>query len=116
MTFNSALRQHWPEYLIEGWALGMFMVSAAIFTALLEYPGSPVHQLIPNGAIRRGFIGLAMGLTAVALIYSPWGRQSGAHMNPATTLTFLWLGKAAPRREAALHFLRVSGAGESGKV
>ena len=34
-----------------------------------------------------------MGLTAVALIYSPWGEQSGAHMNPATTLTFLWLGK-----------------------
>jgi aquaporin Z len=90
------LRQHWPEYLIEAWALGTFMVSAALFTALLEYPGSPVHQLIPNGAARRALIGLAMGLTAIALIYSPWGRQSGAHMNPATTLTFLRLGKIMP--------------------
>jgi len=44
----SALRQHWPEYLVEAWALGTFMVSAAFFTALLEYPGSPVHKLIPN--------------------------------------------------------------------
>ena len=37
-----ALQQHWPEYLIEAWALGTFMVSAALFTALLEYPGCAV--------------------------------------------------------------------------
>jgi aquaporin Z len=91
-----ALRQHWPEYLIEAWALGTFMISATLFTALLEYPGSPLHQLIPNGSARRALNGLAMGLTAIALIYSPWGQQSGAHMNPATTLTFLRLGKVMP--------------------
>ncbi len=91
-----ALEQHWPEYLIEAWALGMFMISAALFTALLEHPGSPVHQLLPNGNARRALIGLAMGLTAIGLIYSPWGQQSGAHMNPATTLTFLRLGKVEP--------------------
>jgi aquaporin Z len=90
------LQQHWPEYLIEAWALGMFLVSATVFTALFEYPGSPVHQLFPNETTRRGLIGLAMGLTAIALIYSPWGQRSGAHMNPATTLTFLRLGKVMP--------------------
>jgi aquaporin Z len=37
-----------------------------------------------------------MGLTAAALIYSPLGSRSGAHMNPAVTLTFLRLGKIAP--------------------
>jgi aquaporin Z len=36
-----------------------------------------------------------MGLTAIAIIYSPWGRQSGAHINPAVTLTFWRLGKVA---------------------
>jgi aquaporin Z len=91
-----ALQQHWPEYLIEAWALGTFMVSAALFTALLEYPGSPIHQLVPHGHVRRALIGLAMGLTAIALVYSPWGQRSGAHMNPATTLTFLRLGKIMP--------------------
>ena len=40
---SSALEQHWPEYLIESWALGTFMLSAAGFTALLEHPASPVH-------------------------------------------------------------------------
>lgn len=92
----SALRQHWPEYLIEAWALGMFMVSAALFTALLEYSGSPIHQAIPSVFVRRALIGLAMGLAAIALIYSPWGQRSGAHMNPAVTLTFLRLGKIMP--------------------
>lgn len=72
------------------------MVSAAFFTALFEYPGSAVHQAIGSPFLRRGLIGLAMGLTAIALIYSPWGQRSGAHMNPAVTLTFLRLGKVMP--------------------
>jgi hypothetical protein len=41
-------------------------------------------------------MGLLMGLTAVAFIHSPWGKQSGAHFNPAVTLTFLRLGKVMP--------------------
>jgi aquaporin Z len=106
-------RQHWPEYLIEAWALGMFMVSAAVFTALFEYPGSPVHPLFPNATTRRGLIGLAMGLTAIALIYSPWGQRSGAHMNPATTLTFLRLGKIRPW-DAAFYILAQFIGGTSG--
>jgi aquaporin Z len=96
MTASHAWRQHWPEYLIEAWALGAFMVSAALFTALLEHPGSPVRQAIASAFARRALIGLAMGLTAVALIYSPWGQRSGAHMNPAATLTFLRLGQVQP--------------------
>jgi aquaporin Z len=38
-------------------------------------------------------MGTAMGLTAVGIIYSRWGQRSGAHMNPAVTLTFFRLGK-----------------------
>jgi aquaporin Z len=83
LSVAQALRAHWPEYLMEAWGLGTFMVSAGVSTALLEYPGSPVHQAIPNGDLRLVLVGLAMGLTAIAIIYSPWGKQSGAHINPA---------------------------------
>ncbi len=97
-------RHNWPEYLIEGGALGAFMVSAGVFATLFEYPGSPVHRAIADSDLRRALIGVAMGLTAMALIYSPWGQRSGAHMNPAVTLTFLRLGKIH-RRDAAFFVL-----------
>jgi aquaporin Z len=88
---RSTLLTHWPEYLIEGWALGMFMLSASVVTTELQYPGAPLHQMIGDSRLRLALIGLAMGSTAVGLIYSPWGRRSGAHMNPAVTLAFLSL-------------------------
>jgi aquaporin Z len=88
-----ALEQHWPEYLAEALGLGLFMLSACVFGTLLGHPASPAARAIPDGLPRRLLMGLAMGLTAVALIYSPWGRRSGAHLNPATTLTFWRLGK-----------------------
>jgi aquaporin Z len=91
----TALRAHWPEYAIEGAGLGAFMLSACLFATLLEHPASPVRQALPSAFLRRVPMGLAMGLTAAALIYSPWGRRSGAHFNPATTLAFWRLGKVA---------------------
>lgn len=96
MTLQRTIREHLPEYLIEAWALGMFMVSAGLATILLEYPESALRAAIQDADIRRILIGIAMGLTAMSLIYSPWGKRSGAHMNPAVTLSFLRLGKIAP--------------------
>jgi aquaporin Z len=95
-TLTSALREHWPEYLIEGWALGTFMVSAGLVATLLGAPASPVYRALPDPLWRNAAGGIAMGLTAIALIHSGWGKRSGAHMNPAVTLTFLRLGKTCP--------------------
>lgn len=92
---TEALKQHWPEYFIEAACLGLFMISAFTFGTILEHPHSPVHQAIANPTLRRLLMGLAMGSTAIAIIYSPWGKQSGAHINPSTTLTFFRLGKVA---------------------
>lgn len=83
-------------YVIEAGGLGVFMISACVFATLLEYEFSPVHQAIGNPDLRRALMGAAMGLTAVGIIYSPWGKRSGAHINPAVTLTFYRLDKVEP--------------------
>jgi aquaporin Z len=88
-----ALKNHWPEYVMEGIELGLFMISACVFTVLLFHPVSPVTQSIPNEFLRRLVMGIAMGSTAIAIIFSSLGKRSGAHFNPAVTLTFLRLGK-----------------------
>jgi aquaporin Z len=97
-----ALTRHWPEYLMESAELALFMISACVFTVLLEHPSSPVNQAIESAAWRRALNGLAMGLTAAAIICSPLGRRSGAHFNPAVTATFLLLGKVE-RWDAAFY-------------
>ena len=100
-TEAGTMTWHWPEYAIEAALLGTFMLSACLFTVLLFHPASPVRALVPDPFVRRTLMGLAMGGTAVALIYSGWGKQSGAHYNPAVTLTFLRLGRIAPRDAGA---------------
>jgi aquaporin Z len=93
---NNALSRHWPEYLMEAAGLGLFMISACLFAAVLEHPDSPVRQTLADPLLRRALMGAAMGLTAILIIYSPWGQQSGAHINPAVTLSFWHLGKIEP--------------------
>ena len=52
-----------------------------------------MFKVIPDPFVRRMLIGIAMGGTAIAIIFSPLGKRSGAHFNPAVTLTFWRLGK-----------------------
>lgn len=37
---HDALKRHWPEYLVEAAGPGLFIISACVLAAILEYPGS----------------------------------------------------------------------------
>ncbi|HKP12686.1 MAG TPA: aquaporin [Blastocatellia bacterium] len=108
-----ALRHHWPEYAMEAFGLGLFMLSACVFGAILDYPGSPVHHAIPDATLRRVLFGAAMALTNIGNIYSPWGKRSGAHLNPAVSWTFFRLGKVE-RADAIFYTLSQFGGGVLG--
>lgn len=86
------------------------MTLAALVTALFELPTSLVHQAIADPLLRRFLIGVIMGLTAIAIIYSPLGKRSGAHINPAVTLTFWRLGKIRTVDAVFYILAQVSGA------
>ena len=87
------LKKNWKVYSMEALCLGLFMISASLFATLLEFPDSHFHKALPNDFTRLVLMGVAMGTTASLLIYSPMGRLSGAHMNPAVSFTFVRLGK-----------------------
>ncbi len=90
-----SLRLHWPEYLMEAGEAAIYLFSACVVATLLWHPASPVQRYLPGAAVRRMLMGLAMGGTIIAIVLSPWGKQSGAHFNPAVTFTFYRLRKVA---------------------
>ena len=96
MPLKYSLREHWPEYLIEGSGLGAFMIVLGSLVTAFESPKSPIYRLIPSVALRVVPLALAIGISLALLIQSPWGKRSGAHMNPAITLAFLQLKKIHP--------------------
>ncbi|MDQ3804210.1 MAG: aquaporin [Acidobacteriota bacterium] len=74
-----ALKNHWPEYLIEAAGLGCFMVSACAFAVLIFYPASPVVAAALLGPLvaapevnyavtRPGECGVAVAFAAEAVI------------------------------------------------
>ena len=98
---------------MEAAELGLFMFSACAFTVLLYHPSSPVAQIIHDGVLRRLIMGMAMGSTAIAIIFSPLGKRSGAHFNPSVTWTYFRLGKITAR-DAAFYTLFQFGGGIAG--
>ncbi len=77
--------------------------------ALMWGSGSPV-PVVPVPALRRLITGLLFAGGATAVVYSPLGKRSGAHINPAVTLAFWRLGKIPTRDAAAYIVAQILGA------
>jgi aquaporin Z len=90
-----AFRRNWLLYIYEGAELAIFMISACVFTVLLFDPAFAGMRWFPDATLRRLLMGIAMAVTAVLIIHSPMGKRSGAHFNPAITLTYFRLKKIA---------------------
>jgi aquaporin Z len=95
MNAIDSIRFHWPEYLMEAGELALYMFLTCTFATLVQHPASPVRHLISSAICRRTLMGLAIGATVVAIVLTPWGKQSGGHFKPAMTITFYWLRKVS---------------------
>jgi aquaporin Z len=99
---------------MEASELALFMLSACVFVVLLEHPDSPIRRALPQALLRRTLMGVAMGATAVAIVFSPLGKRSGAHFNPAVTLAFWRLDRVT--RADALGYVVAQFAGGAAGV
>lgn len=100
----------WKAFAFEALGLGIFMISASVFVALFEHPYFHLQSLIPNPIWRRMCIALAMGITAILIIYSKWGKYSGAHINPAVTLANVQLNRISWRDALGYIIAQLTGA------
>jgi len=91
------VRETFRLAMIDGALLGLFMISVGVFAVLIASPQSPLGLFELPPLAKRALMGAAMGTTAFLLISSRWGGRSGAHMNPAVTVSYLRLGRIPPR-------------------
>jgi aquaporin Z len=89
-------RLHWPEYGSE--LLGTaFLVFVALSAVIINLdPGSPLAIVLPNRSARRLMTGLILAGSGPLVAISPFGKLSGAHLNPAVSLAFWLQGKMHP--------------------
>ena len=111
---KASFKMNWVHYAQEALGLGIFMISACFFSALLWGNDPSFHFTIENEMLRNIVTGILMGTTALFIFYAPFTAPSGAHINPAVTITFLRLDKMC--RYDAMFFIIFQIAGGTSAV
>jgi aquaporin Z len=81
------------EYAAEFFGTALLMLIGLSGVCLILSTHSPLFSPLSDDRVRRLLVGVVFGTTLALIIYSPLGRRSGGHMNPAVTLAFWRLGK-----------------------
>lgn len=91
-TLVTTFKKNFVLYCCEALGLGIFLFCAGLADVFIDHPAMPIHNHIHSALIRRFLIGLSMGLTALYILNSPFGKKSGAHINPSVTIVQYRLG------------------------
>jgi aquaporin Z len=81
------------EYAAEFFGTALLMLIGLSGVILIFSTHSPLFSPLSDDRLRRLLVGVVFGTTLALLIYSPLGRRSGGHLNPAVSLAFWRLGK-----------------------
>ena len=80
----------WPLWCSELVGTALLVLVGCSFVILDFGTGSPVVALFPGAGPRRALTGFLFGSVGALIAISPVGKVSGAHINPAVTLSF-WI-------------------------
>jgi aquaporin Z len=89
-TLSDAIRVHWREYLMEGAELGALMLGICFSGSYIYWKASPLSTFPKT--VDAFVMGTLVAIVTLAIIWSPFGRRTGAHFNPALTFTYYCLG------------------------
>src|SRR5262245_47166367 len=85
----TSMRLHWPEYAMELAQMALYLFFTCVFATLFQHPDSPIRHLVPNATVRRACFSISVGATIVAIVLTPWGKQSGGHLKSSHDLHVL---------------------------
>jgi aquaporin Z len=83
-----AVQLHWREYLMEAAELAALMLCICFAGALFYGGNSPIANLRLTWVVRSSLMGATVAAATFMIMLSPFGRRSGAHINPALTLAY----------------------------
>ena len=94
---------------MEAAELAMLMFCTCLAGAFLYSAQSPLRTFPLSAIAKSALMGAAVAAATYFIIRSPLGRRTGAHLNPAVTLAYFWLGRI--HRWDALTYVPVQFAG-----
>ncbi|MGW7257403.1 aquaporin [Streptomyces sp. NPDC054834] len=100
----------WREMAAEFTGTALLLLAGLSAVVVGFAPASPVVAAVPSEDLRRLLTGVLFAGSATLIVYSPLGRVSGGHINPAVTLAFYRLGKITRRGAAGYALAQTAGA------
>jgi aquaporin Z len=79
---------------MESLGIAIFMLFGGLMKIALFHPNSPASHWVKEPFAKNALVALLfVPVMLFGIVDSPWGKRTGAHINPAVTLAFWRLGK-----------------------
>jgi aquaporin Z len=102
MIKNDDQRFPWRLFFAELAGTAMLLLIGLSLVILMFGEGSPLVNYMPNLKLRQVITGFLFGGTGALIAISVLGKESGAHINPAVTMSF-WLFKKIDSQKALVY-------------
>jgi aquaporin Z len=101
---------HFQEYACEFLGTALLVIAVIGAVAIVQAAGSPIASAVRPMYLRLLLTGFIIALSGLLITVSPFGKLSGAHVNPAISFGFWMLGKLSIRDMLGYIFGQMAGA------